>query len=230
LSALPRSPRTTDDAELADGISAGALALGLDLPAAAVAHLVAYIRLIERWNGTYNLTAIRDARDMATQHIVDCLAAAAALLRCRDLPTGAHVLDVGSGAGLPGLVFAIAAPGIDATCIDSVGKKAAFMTHAVSALGIRNVVVSHGRVEAMRDAHFDVIASRAFASLQDFIRGTAHLLGLGGIWMALKGKEPRDELERLQNVSFHVEPLRVPGLKADRCVIWLKPIEASARL
>jgi 16S rRNA (guanine527-N7)-methyltransferase len=230
LSALIRSSQKTDDTELAAGISTGALALGLDLPAATVETLVAYVRLIERWNGTYNLTAIRDPRDMVTQHIVDCLAATAALLRRRDIPTDARILDVGSGAGLPGLVFAIAAPRTEITCVDSVGKKAAFVTHAVSALGIPNVAVHHGRVQAMTGRRFDVIASRAFASLQDFISNTMHLLGANGVWMALKGKDPSDELEHLQNVAFHVERLQVPGLTAQRCVVWLNPTGASARL
>jgi 16S rRNA (guanine527-N7)-methyltransferase len=211
LSARIGSARATDDAELAAGISA-----------AAIGSLVAYVRLIERWNGTYNLTAVRDPREMTTQHILDCLAAAAALARRVDIPPEARVLDVGSGAGLPGLVFAIAAPRMEITCVESVGKKAAFITHAVPTLGIPNVAVYHGRVESMKGRPFDVITSRAFASLQDFVRSTAHLLDANGVWMALKGKEPRDEIDQLQDVTFHVEPLQVPTLDAERCVVWLK--------
>jgi len=218
----PNLHQPATDVELADGISAGAAALGLDLSAATVELLVGYLRLIERWNGTYNLTAIRDARDMVTQHIVDCLAAAAALLRRSEIPTAARILDVGSGAGLPGLVFAMAAPRTNVTCVESVGKKAAFMTHAAATLGLRNVVVSHGRVQEMTTPRFEVIASRAFASLQDFVGSTAHLLESTGVWMALKGKEPTDELARLGAVSFHVERLQVPGLDAERRVVWMK--------
>lgn len=217
----PNPHRPTTDADLADGISAGATALGLALPAATVELLVAYLRLIERWNGTYNLTAVRDVRDMASQHIIDSLAAAAALLRRIEIPTVSRILDVGSGAGLPGLVFAMAAPRMTITCVESVGKKAAFITHAATILGLRNVTVNHGRVQAMTAPLFDVIASRAFASLQEFVGSTAHLLGRSGIWMALKGKEPTDELARLEGISFHVERLQVPGLHADRCVVWM---------
>jgi 16S rRNA (guanine527-N7)-methyltransferase len=229
LSASSIRSEVVDDATLAESISAGAVALGLDLPESAVGRLVDYVRLIERWNGIYNLTAVRDAREMVHQHILDCLAAAAALLRREDVGPASRILDVGSGAGLPGLVLAIAAPTARITCVESVGKKAAFITQAAGTLDIGNVAVQRGRVEAMV-GRFDVITSRAYASLKDFLRHTAHLLEPSGAWMALKGKEPVVELAELRGVSFHVEPLIVPGLSADRCVVWLKPVEASARL
>jgi 16S rRNA (guanine527-N7)-methyltransferase len=224
-------PTRVDDAELANLVSRGAAALALPLPESQVERLVAYVRLIERWNGTYNLTAIRDPRDMVVQHILDCLAATAALLRRRGDGSGERLLDVGSGAGLPGIVIAIAAPARNVVCVDSVGKKAAFVTHAAGALGLKNVSAVQGRVEALACDRFDVVASRAFASLTDFVAGTRHLLKERGTWMAMKGKTPEAELMQLNRLTFHVEPLPVPGLSAERCVVWIDSArEASARL
>ena len=225
-------PTRVDDAELADLVSSGAATLALPLTAAQVDRLVAYVRLIQRWSGTYNLTAIRDPRDMVTQHILDCLAAAAALLRCRGIPPGERLLDVGSGAGLPGIVIGVVAPEREVVCVDSVGKKTAFITHAAGTLGLKNVTALHQRVETLVESRFDVVASRAFSSLQDFVAATRHLLEERGTWMAMKGKAPHAELEGLKGLTFHVEPLAVPGLNADRCIVWIQPLDlgASARL
>jgi 16S rRNA (guanine527-N7)-methyltransferase len=219
-----------DDAELADLASRGAAALSLPLAPSEVGRLIAYVRLIERWNATYNLTAIRDPRNMVIQHILDCLAAAAALGRRRGAGRGERLADVGSGAGLPGVVIAIVFPDREVTCIDSVGKKAAFITQAAGALGLKNVKAIHARVETITD-YFDVIASRAFASLSEFVAATDHLLKDSGTWMAMKGKTPDLELAGLADgLTFHVEPLIVPMLTAERCLIWIdhQP-EASAR-
>ena len=224
-------PTRVDDAELASIVFRGAAALALPLSESQADRFVAYVRLIERWNGTYNLTAIRDPRDMAVQHILDCLAATAALTRRRGDGFGERLLDVGSGAGLPGIVIAIAAPEREVLCIDSVGKKVAFITHAAGALGLKNVSAVHGRVEALARDRFDVVASRAFASLTDFVAGTRHLLKERGTWMAMKGKMPEAELAPLNGLTFHVEPVQVPGLGAERCVVWIDSFEeASARL
>jgi 16S rRNA (guanine527-N7)-methyltransferase len=227
-------PTRVDDAELASLVSRGAAALALPLSESQVDRLVAYVRLIERWNGTYNLTAIRDPRDMIGQHILDCLAATAALVRRRGAGSGERLLDVGSGAGLPGIVIAIAAPGWEIACIDSVGKKVAFVTHAAGALGLKGVSAVHGRVEALARDRFDIVASRAFASLTDIVAATRHLLKERGTWMAMKGKTPEAELAQLNGLAdeltFHVEPLQVPGLSAERCVVWIDSSrEASAR-
>jgi 16S rRNA (guanine527-N7)-methyltransferase len=229
LSAATPASRA-DDAELADLVSRGAAELAFPLAQPEVRRLIAYVRLIERWNATYNLTAIRDPRHMVVQHILDCLAAAAALGRRRGAERVERLVDVGSGAGLPGVVIAIAFPDREVTCIDSVGKKAAFITQAAGALGLRNVKALHARIESVAD-RFDVIASRAFASLSEFIASTAHLLKDSGMWMAMKGKMPDHELAGLaEGLAFHVEPLTVPMLPAERCLIWIqRQSEASAR-
>lgn len=219
-----------DDAELADLVSRGADELSLSLAPSEVERLIAYVRMIGRWNATYNLTAIRDSRDVVIQHILDCLAAAAALGRRRSKIREESLLDVGSGAGLPGVVIAVALPGAHITCVDSVGKKAAFITQAAGALGLKNVKAVHARVESIAD-RFDVIASRAFASLSQFVAVTDHLLRDSGTWMAMKGKSPDDEIGQLGDaLAFHVEPLQVPSLPAERCLVWIeRRSEASAR-
>lgn len=216
-------PTRVDDAELADLVSRGAATLAMSLTAAQVDRLVAYVRLIERWSATYNLTAIRDPRDMVTQHILDCLAAAAALFRRRGRPPGERLLDVGSGAGLPGIVIGVVAPEREVVCVDSVGKKTAFITQAAGTLGLKNVAALHQRVETLAGSRFDVVASRAFSSLHDFVAATRHLLDERGTWMAMKGKAPSAELKDLKGLTFHVEPLSVPGLNADRCIVWIQP-------
>jgi len=220
-----------DDAELAGLLSRGASDLAVALAEADVTRLIAYVRLIERWNATYNLTAIRDPREMVIHHLVDCLAAAAALDRRRAGGAGERLVDVGSGAGLPGLVIAMMSPARQVTCVDSVGKKAAFITQAIGALGLKNAHAVHGRIETLVD-RFDVVASRAFASIGEFVAATTHLLKESGSWMAMKGKTPQSELLALgDSFEFHVEPLRVPALAAERCIVWLhRRVEASARL
>jgi len=221
---------SAEDAELTDLVSRGAEELAIALGPSDVDRLIAYVRLIGHWNATYNLTAIRDSRDMVVQHVLDCLAAAAALGRRRSGVGRERLLDVGSGAGLPGVVLAIAFPGAQITCVDSVGKKAAFITQAAGALGLKNVKAVHARVESIAD-RFDVVVSRAFASLNQFVTATDHLLSDSGIWMAMKGKSPVEELAPLgEAFTFHVEPIQVPSLSAERCVVWIKrPTEASAR-
>jgi 16S rRNA (guanine527-N7)-methyltransferase len=185
--------------------------------------------MIEHWNATYNLTAVRDPRDMVTHHILDCLAAAAALIRRRGPGRGERLVDVGSGAGLPGIVVAMASPDREVTCVDSVGKKAAFITQAAGSLGLKNVQAVHARIEDVR-GRFDIVASRAFASLKDFVGATGPVLDPAGGWMAMKGKIPEAELELLgPGLTFHVEPLIVPHLREDRCVVWIdRTLEASA--
>ena len=212
------------DSELAERIAAAAIELALPLEPEQTSRLVAYLRLIERWNETYNLTSIRDPSAMATQHIVDSLAAAAALQRRRAPRERRRLIDVGSGAGLPGVVVAVALPETDVVCVDSVGKKAAFITQAAGSLGARNVTSLHARVEGLKDRRFDVIASRAFASLPDFVAGTRHLLAENGEWLAMKGRTPASEIATLGGIESEIQPLQVPGLAADRCIVWMRSI------
>ncbi|MEO5697074.1 MAG: 16S rRNA (guanine(527)-N(7))-methyltransferase RsmG [Burkholderiaceae bacterium] len=197
--------------------------LELDLSDAQAQSLIEYLALLQRWNGTYNLTSVREPGQMLTQHLADCLAVIAPL-RGRLGAAHARVLDVGSGGGLPGVVIALLNPGFDVTCVDAVGKKAAFLRQVAGELRLRNLHVEHLRVEQWASAGFDLIVSRAFASLGDFTRLTRAHLDEGGAWMAMKGKTPAEELAHLpSNIEvFHVEHLVVPGLEAERCLIWMK--------
>ena len=208
-------------------LRAGLAALHLSLSDAQVQALLDYQTLIGKWNKVYNLTAVRDPAEMLTHHLLDSLAAVEPLqkyLQGRGL-SAANLLDVGSGAGLPGVVLAICFPTLAVTCVDTVGKKAAFIKHVSLALGLSNLTGLHARVETITQP-FDVICSRAFASLSDFTVWSQAALAPGGAWMALKGKHPAEELSMLPpNVAmFHVEPLAVPGLAAERCIIWLQKV------
>ena len=206
-------------------LRAGLAELHVSLSDAQVQGLLDYQNLIGKWNKVYNLTAVRDPAEMLTHHLLDSLAAVAPLqkhLQGRGL-SPPSLLDVGSGAGLPGVVLAICCPSLAVTCVDTVGKKAAFIKHVALALGLPNLTGLHARVETITQP-FDVICSRAFASLADFAGWSQAALSPGGVWMALKGKHPAEELAMLPPdvVMFHVEPLAVPGLAAERCIIWLQ--------
>jgi 16S rRNA (guanine527-N7)-methyltransferase len=217
-----------DAADLARALQSDAAAMGWSLPDHAADRLASYRGLLAKWNDTYNLTALRDPAQMRTQHLADCLAVVAPLRRhaaARPL----RVLDVGSGGGLPGVVLAIVEPAWDVTCVDTVGKKAAFVRQVAAELGLPNLHAEHARVEALRAGRpFDLITSRAFASLPDFVRLTRPLLAPAGAWMAMKGKRPDDEIAALPpGVQVQaVEPLQVPGLEAERCLLWLVPTAA----
>jgi 16S rRNA (guanine527-N7)-methyltransferase len=211
------------DAEVV--LRAGLAELHLSLSDDQVRDLLYFQNLIGKWNKVYNLTAVREQAEMLTHHLLDSLAAVEPLqkyLQGRGL-SAANLLDVGSGAGLPGVVLAICCPTLAVTCVDTVGKKAAFIKQAALALGLGNLTGLHARVETITQP-FDVICSRAFASLADFTGWSQAALAPGGVWMALKGKHPAEELSMLPPdvAVFHVEPLAVPGLAAERCIIWLQ--------
>jgi 16S rRNA (guanine527-N7)-methyltransferase len=214
---------------LAARLESGAVALGLSLSDTQRAQLLDYLSLIQKWNKVYNLTALRDAEDMLTHHLLDSLAVIQALQQqTRGQPV--RLLDVGSGAGLPGVVIAICCPEIDVSCVDTVAKKATFIQQVAIALRLPNLHGLHARVESLQGS-FDVICSRAFASLVDFTAWSSGALAAQGIWMAMKGRHPTDEMAALPPgvEVFHVEHLTVPGLDAERCMVWLrKKTEASA--
>ncbi|HJV69921.1 16S rRNA (guanine(527)-N(7))-methyltransferase RsmG, partial [Ideonella sp.] len=136
-----------------------------------------------------------------------------------------RVLDVGSGAGLPGVVLAICQPDWHVTCVDAVAKKASFIRQVAAELGLPNLQASHQRVEAMSEPPFDLITSRAFATLADFVALTRERLAAGGCWVAMKAKLSDDERAAVPKdvAVFHVEPLTVPGLDATRCLVWMRP-------
>jgi 16S rRNA (guanine527-N7)-methyltransferase len=211
-------------------LQAGLQSLRLDLATRQVDLLLDYLGLLQKWNKVYNLTAVRDPAEMMTHHLLDSLAAIAPLLKqVGDGPV--QLLDVGSGGGLPGVVIAIACPQITVTCVDTVAKKAAFIQQAAATLKLPNLRGLHARVEslnALSGQGYDVVCSRAFASLVDFTRWSRDALNADGIWMAMKGKHPGDELDTLAVEGgavdvFHVEQLRVPGLDAERCIVWMRP-------
>ena len=208
-----------DDALSLEG---GAATLGCPLSGAQVAALLRYRDLLVRWNRVHNLTAVRDPSAMLTQHLLDSLSVLVPLRRHAE-GRSLRVLDVGSGGGLPGVVLAIAAPELQITCIDAVAKKAGFVRQAAVELSLANLQSLHSRVEDLDAAPFDVITSRAFASLADFVAWTRPLLAVGGVWMAMKGQHPQVELSALPaDVKvFHVERLTVPGLGAERCLVWM---------
>ena len=208
-------------------LAEGATALGLNLSAAQHAQLLAYLDLLAKWNKVYNLTAVRDPAEMLTHHLLDSLAVIAPLVR-HTQGGAARVLDVGSGGGLPGVVIAICCPEMSVACVDAVAKKAAFVQQAAGVLGLSNLRGVHARVESITEP-YDVITSRAFATLADFTQWSAGSLGEDGVWMAMKGKHPTDEMAGVPPsvAVFHVEQLTVPGLDAERCLIWMRPANPS---
>ena len=210
---------------LRDGLQAATQALGLELTTAQADTLLQYLALLQRWNSTYNLTSVRDPTEMLSLHLLDCLAVVAPLRRHLGSHGGTRVLDVGSGAGLPGVVIAVLNPALWVTCVETVGKKAAFVQQVAAELALSNLRSAHARVEKLRAAPFDIVTSRAFASLSDFVKLTRSQLGPSGTWLAMKGKQPVDEVAQLGDDIdvFHVEPLSVPGLNAERCLVWMKP-------
>lgn len=212
MSALDRVALT---AMLADGVEE----MGLPINSGQIDNMISYLTLLSKWNAVYNLTAVRDPREMVKQHLLDSLSAAHAF-------SGAsNVLDVGAGGGLPGMILAITFPGIRISMIDTVSKKTAFLTQAKTELGLANVTVHTGRVEALQVAQkFDVITSRAFSELNNFVNWSGHLLADGGRFIAMKGVAPDQEIERLPQgwVVEAVEPLTVPGLNAERHLVYIK--------
>ena len=207
---------------LATTLRAGAAILGTSLVPAQIDNLLAYLALVQKWNRVYNLTSVRDPSAMLVQHILDSLAVVRPLRR-HTKEACVRLLDVGSGAGLPGVVIAIACPEISVHCVDAVAKKVAFIRQVAGTLTLENLQGHHARVEDLSGT-YEVVVSRAFASLADFVSLTTARLVDGGVWLAMKGKLPTQELAGLPvgTRMFHVEQLTVPGLQAERCLVWLE--------
>ena len=220
----------------------GLLDLALALDETQIAQLLAYLDLIGKWTKVYNLTAVRDPAEMLTHHMLDSLAviaplqaqlgvmaAMAVVAEQGALVTGqpTRLLDVGSGAGLPGVVIAICCPQIAVHCVDTVAKKAAFIQQVAVSLKLSNLRGIHARVESLTEP-YDVVSSRAFASLVDFVTWSGAALVEQGIWMGMKGKHPAEEMAVLPSSVrvFHVEQLVVPGLGAERCIVWMRKVLA----
>lgn len=197
-------------------LAAGITQMGLDVSRETQVKLLAYMTLLQKWNKVYNLTAVRDPKEMVTLHLLDSLSV---------LPyvNAKNLLDVGSGAGLPGIVLAIVKPELQVTTIDTVQKKAIFMRQVKGELGLDNLEVVHARVESYQASQkFEVIISRAFSELALFIRLTKHLIAEHGAWLAMKGQEPYAELDGLDVREKKIIPLDVAGLEAERHLVFLE--------
>lgn len=230
MPAMPTMPPEALESTLRPALTGVCAELGLSIDEPTLDRLLAYLALLQRWNATYNLTAVRDPAEMLTQHLADCLAVVGPLRRHFGTGSTRRLLDVGSGGGLPGVVLALLEPSWSVTCVDTVGKKAAFIRQVAVELGTRNLAAEHARVEALRRPAFDLITSRAFSSLVDLVALTRHLLAPAGVWAAMKGKSPEAELAALPATVtvFHVEPVKVPGLDAERCLVWMRDAASVA--
>jgi len=202
---------------VADQLQRGLIALGLTLEPDTQQRLLDYIALIEKWNRVHNLTAIREPEKMVSHHLLDSLAVAPHLHAKR-------LLDVGSGAGLPGIPLALVNAHMHVTLLDSNHKKTAFLNQAVMELKLKNAEVCGERVESWQTQNkFDVIISRAFSDMGEFVRMTQHLLAPGGLFVAMKGLHPYEEIEKLPPDCKlrQVLPLAVPGLEGARHLVLI---------
>jgi 16S rRNA (guanine527-N7)-methyltransferase len=178
-------------------------------------RLLQYLLLLEKWNQAYNLTAVRELHLMVTRHILDSLAIAPYL-------HGKRIIDVGTGPGLPGIILAITNPSLDMVLLDSNGKKTRFLNEVKRSLNLTQITVVQSRVENYRESlSFDTVISRAFSSLDQFIQWTRHLIADDGIWLAMKGQYPNDELAQI-SFPYEVHPYQVEGLDGQRCAVIIK--------
>lgn len=210
-----------------------AASLHLRLDDTARSRLLQYLALLRKWNRSYNLTAVREPHRMLTHHLFDSLATVLPLQReiansSKPSNYRHRLLDIGSGAGLPGSVLAICCPALEVICIDAVAKKTAFVRQTAAELALANLHALHGRVETLRVDHatppFDVLTARAFAALDELVACSAHLLAEHGCWLAMKGRVPTAEIEALPASIevFHVEQLKVPQVDEQRCIVWMR--------
>lgn len=220
-------------------LAEAAAALSLTLSPRQQEQLLEYRDLLMKWNAVYNLTAVRDADAMLEHHLIDCLAVVAPLERLAaqrgmGLARPLRILDVGSGGGLPGVILGIAHPEWQVDCLDAVAKKVAFIRQVALQLQLQALSGVHARVESWRGASgdgaggYDILISRAYASLTDFVTGTSALLAPAGVWVAMKARLPQEEIAALPpGISvFHVEPLCLPQLDLQRCLVWMEPTPA----
>jgi 16S rRNA (guanine527-N7)-methyltransferase len=184
-----------------------------------IEQLLGFIKLIEKWNKAYNLTAIRNREDMVRLHVLDSLAIVPFI-------EGKRVIDIGTGAGLPGIPLAIYLPEIEFTLLDSNAKKTRFVQQAILELKLKNVNVCHNRVEQYHpEKSFDTVITRAFAGLSDIVELTAHLLNKDGVLLAMKGQIP--DVSKLESAKTELIPVNVPGISAERCLVKVQLINES---
>ena len=203
---------------LEEQLQQGLRAMGLDLPAPTQEKLLNFLGLLEKWNHAYNLTAIREPEQMVSRHLLDSLALLPYL-------QGSRALDIGTGAGLPGIPLAVVRPDIEFTLLDSNAKKTRFVTQAAHELGLKNVTVAQARVEKFQPtAKFDILMARAFASIPDMLAASRHLCAPHGRFLFMKGVFPQDELAAVADGDrVEVKALHIPGLDAARHVVILTP-------
>lgn len=203
--------------------------LGIEATDAQCELLLHYLQQLQKWNRTYNLTAIREPEQMLVQHVFDSLAIIPALKKYLDtISPGSErrpIVDVGSGAGLPGVVIAILLPERQVHCIDAVEKKMAFVRQISGVLKLTNLHAHHARVESLPASNAQVVVSRAFASLNDFAKWSGQHVAASGVLLAMKGREPHEEINALHEQTewrvSAIEPLHVPALDAQRCLVWM---------
>jgi 16S rRNA (guanine527-N7)-methyltransferase len=226
-----RAARTGGVHEDEPVLRAGLTTLGLTANDGQVGQLLAYVSMLQRWNTVHNLSAARDLRSLLRQHVMDCLTVVQPLTRHLGLHRS-RVLDAGAGAGLPAVILAIMRPEWSVTAVDAVGKKVAFLRQVSGELALSNLAARNMRLEAMvvDRGGFDVVIARAFSSLRGLVELTRHLIAPSGVWAAMKGVVPEAEIQDLPPDCelFHVEPLVLPDMQADRCLIWLRPVQQTA--
>lgn len=219
-------PQEAAEEQQAHALAVGAEALGVPLGPPQTQQLLRYAELLSRWGAVFNLSAVRRPQDVVGRHLLDSLSAVGPMERW-SAGRSLRVLDVGSGAGLPGLVIAVARPDWQVTTIDAVAKKVAFVRQAAGELKLGNLDARHGRVEtfAAHDASFDLIVSRAFSSLSEFVGLSSALLAPAGAWLAMKGRRPDSEIRQLPPgvEVFHVEQFTLSGDGGARCLVWIRP-------
>ena len=190
-------------------------------------NLLAYLEQLNKWNKTYNLTAIRDQEQALIQHLFDSLSVVKTFQQRMHSRSITHptIMDVGSGGGLPGVILAITMPDASVICVDAVEKKIAFIRHVASVLQLKNLKALHTRIEELPDADMDIVTSRAFASLKDFANLSGKHVAVNGELVAMKGKQPLDEISELNETDWvvrEIETLDVPELDAERCLVWMQ--------
>lgn len=209
-------------------VAEAALTLGLTLSKEQQTQVATYVQQLSRWNRTYNLTAIRDTDQMLVHHVFDSLAIVPAMQQVLYKYTAnkINIVDVGSGAGLPGLILAIAQPSWQVECLDAVQKKMAFVQQMIGVLGLANLRATHARIEALAPRQADIVVSRAFASLTDFATLAGRHVAQTGWLLAMKGVEPQEEIDDVQTHTAwrvsHIQTLTVPELNAHRCLVWMR--------
>ena len=199
----------------------------LEITAEQKNSLLEYLEQLNKWNKTYNLTAIRNQEQALIQHLFDSLSVVRPIVQCTNNKNIANpkIMDVGSGGGLPGVILAIALPQASVVCVDAVDKKMAFIRHIAGVLQLKNLKAVHTRVEELPNAEMDVVTSRAFASLKDFAVLSGKHVSTDGELVAMKGKHPTDEIEELEQTEWkvkNIETLTVPELDAERCLVWMQ--------